>query len=107
MSREPKIWKCSYFRDPEGLEKLDPNDIFLGEVWAGTEGIAVIYVRNDDIGGMRDLQWTTTKPDLEIEGPKQLLKKEVGKITFKWQPSFDIESALKAQIQVIGTIVIE
>lgn len=104
MSIKPRRWNCSYFRDPDGIEAIDT--LSLGEVWAGTEGVITIYVKNDDVGAVRDLQWAVTEPNVEISGPVQMLRKEIGKLTFKWTPGFDAKIGLRGQIKVTGIIVI-
>lgn len=105
MSRKPRVWNCSYFRDAEGLKEIDT--ISLGEVWAGTEGVTDIYVRNDDVGAVRDLKWSVDEPNVKISGPKEMLMKEIVKLTLKWTPGVNAEVGLKGQIRVSGIIVIQ
>jgi len=105
LSRVVRDWKCSYYSNVEATESITLADI--GEVWAGTEGSVVIFIRNDERGFVRDIVYTVLNPAITLVGPKRLEAGEVGSISIKWSPSESTEQGLEDEpFTVEGTVVL-
>ncbi len=103
MYRQPRQWKVSFFLDKEATQPIDIAD--LGEIWAGDEGSIVIFMRNDERGKIRDIEYHPASEHVTIIGPKELDPGEMGAITIKWAPSPDAEEGLDEELEITGTLI--
>ncbi len=97
---EVRQWKCSFFRDAEGIESVD-----LGEVWFEKDKSVIIHVRNDEAGLVRDIVYQDI-PDVEIIGPTSMAFNEVAPLTITWKAGETVEKGLSDDLIIHVTLVL-
>jgi len=93
-------WKCSFFRDAEGIEQVD-----LGEVWFESEKSVTIHVRNDEDGDVKDITYQPI-PDVEIIGPSAMKFNEVAPIIITWKAGDTVEKGVADSLIINVTVVL-
>ena len=93
-------WKCSFFRDAEGVEAVD-----FGEVWFEEEKSVIIHVRNDEAGMVKDIVFDPI-PDVEIVGPTSMAFNEIAPLTITWKAGETVEKGLTDDLVIHVTLVL-
>ncbi|MCK5613401.1 hypothetical protein KAR91_66640 [Candidatus Pacearchaeota archaeon] len=100
---ERRVWKCTFYDDPDTLEILGVID--MGEIWAGETVQKTVWLRNDENFLVRDITYAVSIEDVIVNGPKVLTPRQIGPVDITWSPQVDIESGLLDSFIVTGTLV--
>ena len=104
-SRRDRSWRCSFFEDDRGDSPVSVID--FGEVWEKDTRTKKVWIRNDDLGLIRELDYIVLRNDVRVVGPSALEKGATGLLTLAWTPGDDVHFGLKDELKIEGTLVID
>ena len=103
-SGRDRSWRCSFFEDGRGDSPVSVID--FGEVWEKDTRTKKVWIRNDDLGLIRELDYIVLRNDVRVVGPSELEKGAMGLLTLAWTPGDDVHFGLKDELKIEGTLVI-
>ena len=103
-SGRDRSWRCSFFEDSHGSSPVSIID--FGEVWEKDTRTKKVWIRNDDLGLIRELDYIVLRNDVRVAGPSELEKGAMGILSLAWTPGDDVHFGLKDELKIEGTLVI-
>ena len=83
--------------------KAEITTLDFGIVLAGESKQYEFYILNDSEAILQSLSFKISHPEIKIlETPKELSRKEVGKIIIEWSPTITLKESLKAKLEIDG-----
>jgi len=75
----------------------------FGIILAGESKKYEFYLLNDSEAILQSLSFKISHSEIKIlETPKELSRKEVGKIIIEWSPTITLKESLKAKLEIDG-----